>query len=286
MMRVVLAIIAIFTVATWLHVSPAMAEPMLQMQPLQYASDLRPGERQKGFVDITNPAPQAVTVELGVQGFKQANDKGELLFYDDERLRSGILLDYTEAEIPAHKTLRLYFVADSSKLPAGDVFAAIFARTKPTKEATTSVRLGTLLLLTNGTPGAREATIESLAISPLQVGEGLAGKVAIKNTAPPQSASGFFPKVTISLWPFGGSYEVKSPLVYAGNTRTISLAQTGDYFGLYKITARHGESAKSQWVILVTGYWRWLSIVLAVMAGSLAAGYIWWRRRKTLALKR
>lgn len=235
------------------------AEPVIGLQPLQYVETLQKGERKKAFIDVTNPALQLVSVRFSVQGFKQVDDKGTLSFYTDEKISNGILLDYQEIQIPAKKTLRLFFVVDGTKLPTGDVFAAIFAQTKPVETAKIpSVRVGTLLILTNGTPGARQVSVEEFKTPLLHTGDSISGQIKIKNTAPVSMASGFFPEITLRTWPFGPNTTITGPLVYAGNTRTISLNQPSSQLGIYKITASYGESSKGQWVVLVTGIWRWV----------------------------
>jgi hypothetical protein len=248
------------------------AEPTLGLQPLQYTETLKKGERKKAFIDITNPSSQPATVQFTSQAFRQVDDKGTLSFYDDDKIRSGILLDYSEMEIPAKKTLRLYFIVDGAKLPTGDVFAVIFAQTKPVETTSVpAVRVGTLLILTNGTPGARQATVESLTTPLLQIGDRVTGEIKIKNTAPASTASGFFPQITISMWPFGPSSTVTGPLIYAGNTRTIVLDQPSSQLGIYKLRASYGSSYKDHWVILITGVWRWgsLGIIAAIILVSL-----------------
>lgn len=273
-------LVAIAILASVLLYAPlAGAEPLLSVQPLQYREDLQSGERKKAFIDVSNPAPQASTVQFGVQGFRQIDDKGSLQFYDNEQLRDGIQLDYQEAVIPAYKTLRLYFVVDGSKLPTGDVFAVIFAKTKPEQGiAAPSVRLGTLVILTNGSPGAREARIEALEASPLQIGESLRGTVRIKNTAPASSSSGFFPEIKLSSWPFGPSRTLSSPLIYAGNTRTVGFDLPSSQLGIFKLRASYGDSSQERWIVLVTGVWRWVSVaVTLVIIGAIA--WLFWRHR-------
>lgn len=244
----------------------AFAEATLQVQPLQNQTALQQSERKKGFVDITNPQPETIKVKFSIAGFRQIDTAGNLSFYDSEQLRAGILLDYDEYTIPAHKTLRLFYVVDGTKLPTGDIFAAIFAQTvnETTGSATSSVRIGSLLILTNGTPGARQAEVTKLDASWLQTGADINGIVSIKNTAPADTASGFFPDITIGLWPFGQTTSVKGPLVFAGNTRQMKFALPSNQLGIYKLTTSYGDTKQSQWMVVVTGFWRW--VVLALIA--------------------
>lgn len=271
-------------VSALLYAPHVRADPLLGVQPLQYREQLNPGERKKAFIDISNPAPQASTVQFTVQGFRQIDDKGSLEFYDDEQLRNGIQLDYQEVTIPAYKTLRLYFVVDAAKLPTGDIFAVIFAKTKPEQGiAAPSVRLGTLVILTNGSPGRRDARIEALDVPRVQIGDSLHGAVTIKNTAPAKSASGFFPEIKLSSWPLGPSRVLSSPLVYAGNARTVAFEVPGNQIGIFKLRASYGGSSKERWIVLVTGYWRWVSVAIALVV-IVAAAWLMrrhYRRRRT-----
>lgn len=253
----------------------ATDQPALQIQPLQHVDQLAKGERKRGFVDITNVQAQAIDVELSVQGFRQTDNSGTLVFFDDERLSRGIQLDLYDARIPAHKTLRLYFVADSTRLPSGDVFAAIFARItgQAGKGSDTSVRLGSLLMLTNGSPGAREAKVSALTLPWFQAGSGIEGQVSITNTAASQTASGFFPEVAVQVWPFRPT-TLHSPLVYAGNTRTVSFRMPGDYIGVYHVAASYQGHGVSRWVVAITGYWRWVAPIIVTILGGIVLWFL------------
>lgn len=280
-------VVGVLVFAGYLFVAtPAVyAEPALGLQPLQYVETLKKGERKQAYVDVANPSAQPVTVQFSVQGFRQVDDKGTLSFYDDDKITNGILLDYQEKGIPAKKTLRLFFVVDGTKLPTGDVFAAIFAQTKPVETARVpSIRVGTLLILTNGSPGARKVSVEEFKIPLLHTGDLISGQIKIKNTAPVSSASGFFPEITIRTWPFGPNATITGPLVYAGNTRTLSLNQPSNQLGIYKITASYDESSKERWVILITGVWRWVVLIgfTVILIAILTYKLLGKRRRKKL----
>ncbi|HEV7951941.1 MAG TPA: hypothetical protein VGO98_01055 [Candidatus Saccharimonadales bacterium] len=260
--------------------APVHAQPSLKVQPLQYEESLEKGERKKGFIDVTNPLTQVVKVNFSVEGFRQIDNKGNLAFYQDEQLSEAIQLDYYQFEIPANKTLRLYFIADGTKLPSGDVFAAIFARTanEISSGASPSVRVGTLLILSNGTPSARNAEITELTASPVQVGASLDGVMTIKNNAPSNTSNGFFPVVTVSVWPFGSVEKVKGPLVFAGNAREVPIHLPSNQLGVYKMSASIGDSHKDVWLLLVTGVWRWILPLLLIFVG--VVGYILLRRHR------
>lgn len=259
------------------------AEGSLQVQPLQNEASLQKGERKKGFIDVTNPRPVDTKVKFSVAGFKQVDTAGNLSFYDSEQLRAGIGLDYDEYTIPAHKTLRLFYIIDGTKLPTGDVFAAIFAQTvnESMGSAMPSVRIGSLLVLTNGTPGARHAEITKIDAPWLQTGADVNGKLTIKNTAPVDSSSGFFPTITVGLWPFGQTTNIKGPLVFAGNSREAKFAIPSNQLGIYKLTASYGESKKTQWMLVITGVWRWVVLALiTVLPAAIFSSVLYVRHRR------
>ena len=264
---------------------PVAAEGSLQVQPLQNEASLQKGERKKGFIDVTNPRPVDTKVKFSVAGFKQVDTAGNLSFYDSEQLRAGIGLDYDEYTIPAHKTLRLFYIIDGTKLPTGDVFAAIFAQTinELTGSASSSVRVGSLLILTNGTPGARQAEVTKINAPWLQTGSDVNGKLIIKNTAPSDSSSGFFPDITIGLWPFGQTTSIKGPLVFAGNSREAKFSLPSNQLGIYKLTASYGESKKTQWMLVITGVWRWVVLVLVtILPAAIFSSILYVRRRRRI----
>lgn len=276
-----LAGIAVLLSVALLNGATASADASLQLQPLQYVETLRKGEQKQGYIDVSNPSTQPIVVEFNVQAFRQIDDKGSLVFYEDEIITSGITLDYQEKEIPEKKTLRLFFKVDGTKLPPGDVFAAIFAQTKPIESAMIpSVRVGTVLMLTNGSPGVRQATIESLSLPLFHLGESIAGVVRIKNTAPGSSASGFFPKINIRTWPFGSNTAITGPLIYAGNTRTVDFDIPSSQLGVYKVSASYGNSTKEQWIIVMTGLWRWLAIttIIGIIVAVFFLKFVYKRR--------
>jgi hypothetical protein len=255
------------------------AEPSLNLQPLQYQDSLQKGERKKAYVDVTNTSGEAANVQFYVEGFRQIDDKGNLSFYNDEQLRNGILLDLSEVEIPAQKTVRLFFVVDGSKLPKGDVFAVIFAQVKVLERtATPTVRLGTLISLVNETPGARRAIIDDVRIPFFQFSDRLRGEYTVKNNAGANTTGGYYPDVTVAIDPFHVQYAQKAKLIFAGKSRVSSFSIEDNRLGLYKISVSHQGSKREQWVFMATGPWRVRLIISALAVLIVVAGVYVWRR--------
>lgn len=252
----------------------------LKIAPHSYDATLAKGEVKKGYVDISNPDSTTVKVNLDVQAFRQIDDDGSLEFFDSEQLEAGIKLDYESFSLGPREAYRVYFLLDGTKLPPGDVFGAIFASTTPDNGAGSqqAVRVGTLLLLQNGTPGSREAEVVSFNSSFLHIGDGLSASFAIKNTADPRSSTGFTPSITVGRAPWG-SETVKGPLVFAGRTRSVDYVSKGNYFGPIMLTASVGDNSKGQLVFAITGYWRWLAPVIAGVIAVLVGIAIRLRRR-------
>ncbi|HEX8226956.1 MAG TPA: hypothetical protein VF572_03750 [Candidatus Saccharimonadales bacterium] len=238
----------------------------LQIRPLMYREALEQGKSKQGFVDVSNPSSVAVTVTMDVRGFRQADGQGNLRFFTSQVISSGITLDLKEVELGPREAARVYFAIDSNKLPKGDIFAAIFAATKSPAGAgiVPSAQVGTLLLIQNGQPGPRRISIQSLDVSPIQIGEAVRGAATLKNPAPVEPSSGFFPKVTVSLRPIGElKQQIDAPLVMSGVSREIPFKLAASRIGLYKLTVASGGSSVDKWAVVVTGFWRWVLLGLA-----------------------
>lgn len=261
-------------ILTSIGIAPsARAETSLEVRPLLVQSVLGSGEKQRGAIDLTNPTRNVLELRLDVQGFSQIDNQGTLSFFDSEQLRAAIKLDYETVAIPAGKTLRLFYLIDSTKLPQGDVFAAIFATAvEGSTQTSPSVRVGTLLVLTNGTPANHQARIAATDISWLQTTGALHGTIAIENTAPVNTANGFFPEVSVSLWPFGPSKTITGPLVFAGITRMLEIDTFENTVGIFKLTIETGESKTEQLVVMLPP--AWIAGLLALLSGVL---FVLWR---------
>lgn len=100
----------------------------LKVAPLEYKTTLQEDERKQGFIDISNPSTQPVSVKTSVQAFKQINNQGGLQFFEDKHIEKGITLDLSKFELGPRQAVRMPFVIDGTNLPAGDVYAAVFLR--------------------------------------------------------------------------------------------------------------------------------------------------------------
>ena len=257
----------------------------LQIRPLMYREVLEQGKSKQGFVDVSNPSSVAVTVAMDVRGFRQTDGQGNLRFFTSQVISSGITLDLKEVELGPREAVRVYFAIDSNKLPKGDIFAAIFAATKSPAGAgiVPSAQVGMLLLIQNGQPGPRKVDVQFLNVSPIQIGEAVSGAATLKNPAPVEPSSGFFPQVTVSLRPIGEvQQQIAAPLVMSGISREVPFKLAASRIGLYKLTVSSGSSSAGTWAFVVTGFWRWVLLGLAglIVLTALRARRI--RHRKKL----
>lgn len=250
----------------------------LKIAPLEYKTALKAGERQEGFIDISNPSSQSIAVSVSIQGFKQINDDGGLQFYDDERLSSAIRPELSSITLGAREAVRLAFSIDGNGLPEGDVFAAVMFTTEPTKASSgvgQLVRVGTLLSIVNKTPGERSALVTAFDMPFIQFDDMANGNYKIKNVG--RKEQGFYPTVTVSSWPSGVSKEVQSSLVFGGRERQNDISYRAG-FGIHRIDVAFGESTRSQWVVLMRPW-----VIVVMLLGVLIVGvelFLLRRRRK------
>ena len=248
----------------------------VRIQPLQNQTVLKKAEKKKGFVDITNPGNENADVRLYVNGFKQVDNQGRLSFFASEELSKGIALDFDNVIIGPRQTLRLYYVIDAAKLPTGDVFASIFADTATGQGgiARTAIRVGSLMMITNQTPGSRDAEISQLDIPFFQIGDGVKGSVSVKNPALERSATGYFPDMRVEVHPFGGMRDFRGPLIFAGNTRSLNFNLPSNQFGIYAVTVRANNATKTVYVFMMTGWWR-IAAPILLIAAIFMVGAVW-----------
>lgn len=231
----------------------------LRMQPLMYKNSLKEGEKKKGFIDISNVSGSKQNLVVSVQSFRQINDKGDLEFFKNDDITKGITTDIDSAELNAGETLRLFFTVDSASLPKGDVFAVIFVKTdqQQTRGSAQNVRLGTLLFLENGNASSREIKVRNLDTPVLYAGEGIWATFGLHNPAREKTNSGFFPVVTVDVWPFQQT-KVTGPFVAAGRTRTVDFDRKGAYLGVVRVEIKAGKTSESRWALAITGFYRFL----------------------------
>jgi hypothetical protein len=240
----------------------------LKIAPLEYKATLKENERLRGFVDVSNPHAQPVSVQTTVQGFKQIDDDGGLQFFDDERLAAAIKPELSNFELGPREAVRIMFSIDGRALPEGDVFAALYFTTEPPRPSAgvgQSVRVGTILSLVNETPGARKAQVTGLDIPFIQLSETASGSYLIKNTGP--AGTGFYPNVTLSSWPGGQAKEQESSLVFSGRERRNDLSLPLGY-GIHRVEATFGDSKKGQWVLLIAPWMLVTGLLVAVVIGA------------------
>lgn len=261
-------------VASTFFMQQSVGAISLRVAPLEYRTSLKQGEKKKGFIDVSNPSDQKIIVKTSAQAFKQIDDQGTIQFFDDEQIAEGFMLDLDEFELGPKEAVRMYFLLDSTKLPSGDVFGAIFFTTNPTKATAgvgQAVKLGTVLSVVNGTPGARQAAITNLEIPFFHLNNEIHGSYSIKNTADPNKATGFYPQVRLSTAPFGDTKEVSGKLVFAGRSRTNDFSLKLPALGIYQVSASYGDSVKKRWVLVVEP-------IMLIVAGVIITGVIVIRR--------
>jgi len=234
--------------------TPSVSALSLKVAPLSYDVTLKKGEKLKGVIDISNPTGEKVRVKTSAQAFRQVDDTGSLQFFDHEQVSAGVQLDLDEFELGPREAIRMYFQLDSTKLPSGDVFAAIFFTTEPDKPKTgvgQSVRLGTLLNIVNGTPGARDAEVKSLNTGFIQFDDVIRGSYVIKNTGDPAKTTGFYPEIKLRVLPIGEQRTQTGKLVFAGLTRQNTFELKAPWIGFYRVSAQYEASEQSRWVFVV-----------------------------------
>ena len=267
-----------FLLVAFIAPAQSVSAATLQIAPLEYRTKLEKGEVKKGYVDINNPTDKKVKVATEVQAFRQINNDGGLQFYDDKLISKGIKPELEAFVLGPREAIRLYFTINGNKLPSGDVYAALFTKTqpaKPTNGVGQQVRVGTILSIINKTPGSRDAEIVAVNASPFQLGSTVQGTYSIKNTAPKNTSSGFYPTSRIDVWP-GQSFEHEGSLIFSGITRENSFTYSDIAPGIHKVTVSYGNSAASQWVVVVPA---WLLLIGGAVVLIIAIEVILWRRR-------
>jgi len=249
--------------------STTHAADSLQIRPLLYKEKIEGDKTKRGIVDVANGGGKATDVTMNVQMFRQVDDDGTLQFLESDVVKKAIKTDIESFRLKPKEAVRVVFTIDGSKLPQGDIFAAIFAttKTKNTPQAVTpEARVGTLLVLENGKPGPRNLTIPSLSLSRLQIGgSSIRGEMKIRNEADSMQTTGFFPKISTNVSPGGESTKFDGPLVSAGRTRTFDFSIPSNQFGIFRVNIKANDAQTARYVFVVTGVWRYIAPVLALL---------------------
>jgi hypothetical protein len=257
----------------------------LKVAPLEYKTKLDTGESKKGVIDISNPTGVVTDISVSVQAFRQTDDDGSLEFFDDEIVEEGIKLDLDSFRLESREALRMYFVVDGKKLPSGNVFAAIFFTTEPSKKTVgvgQSVRLGTLLSIENGTVSDQSVNITDFSVPFIQFGDRLEATYTLKNTGDPKKTTGFYPEVSTRIDPFHEEQSFQSPLVFAGRSRSKDISMEHNRIGVYKVSLVSGDTTESRWTILL--YPKWTFIAVGVVIFSLVLALKLRRPKRRIAI--
>ncbi|HEY2004218.1 MAG TPA: hypothetical protein VGH44_03820 [Candidatus Saccharimonadia bacterium] len=246
--------------------------PALQITPLQYEDTLS-GQIKNGHIDVANPTDASVHIEASVRGFKQQGTAGDLAFYDNADLAAAIKLDLASFDLAPHDAVRVLFSVDPRKLPAGGTYAAIFFRTIPTDNSASgssyvsqSADIGTLLILTNGTPAAPSGGVSGLNVPFWQFGSGIAGSALVANSALQSGGTAFRPSLTASIFSWGQPAGQATGLVLPGASRRFGIVRPGSYFGLLPVIVTDAvtHTSRTAWVFACTGIASWVVLVLAL----------------------
>lgn len=269
------------TIALVLSLAPsaALADASLQLNPLKYEENLPDATVRQGFVEVSNPSDTSVTVTTSVQGFKQADLDGNLTFFDDAQLTSGIIPNLSSFILGPREAIRVTFSVNPSKLPKGGVYAVLFFRTQPEAASSNvsylleSANVGTLLLLQNGPAGKVSGEISKLSFPLWQFGNGIKGAITYHNSDRNTGGSAVTPRLSVKIPFFGKGHPSASALVLPQSARNIPIALTGSYLGILPVqVSAEGSPHRTAWIIACTGWYSYLLLVL--MVGGAALG-IW-----------
>ncbi len=277
----------LLTVPFALLPSMALADvPSLQVAPLSYTGNLKPGAIASGFVDVSNPSDQNVAIAANVKAFKQVDKLGDLAFSNDPAYANAITVGLPNFELGPRQAIRVTFSIDPAELPQGGVYAAIFFRTQPTAQNSNSTyvlqsaNVGTLLILTNGGAGSYHGSISNMSIPFWQSGGGLSGSIDFTNTDTSSAAVAFKPSLDTHITPWGAQSSMASGLLLPGVTRQFSFGRPGSFFGLLPITFTDSKTGvhATAWVFAITGAYEVVAPLSLVILVLLVIAFIQWRR--------
>ncbi len=247
----------------------------LQVNPLKYVDKLTSGQVKSGYIDVSNPGDTTVTIMANVESFRQTNLNGDLQFYPDARLSAGIKPDLPQFDLGPRQAIRVAFSVDSSQLPQGGVYAAIFFRTVPpvlssnTSYISESANVGTLLILQNGPPGAHIGEVTTFNLPFWQFGSGLVGQLQYRNTNHDVTAAAFNPTLASRIFSWGHRAQLAGPFILPQATRQFGFSRPGSFIGLLPVAIVDATSGRTvtRWVFAATGLYPPLLVLLAVLLG-------------------
>lgn len=261
------------------HVSIAQAAS-IKVSPLKYEQQLSQGKILVGAVDVSNPSDTQQKFSARVQAFRQTNEAGELEFYSDQAIETGVLVDQPEFTLGAHQVARIFFSINPDKLPQTGIYAAVLFDTNPNQPNTatqlsTSVSSGTLLILDNTRGGTKTGEIINVRAKFWQFGSGISAFTTYKNTGSGTSAVAFNPQLALKAVPWGRAQEHTGSLVFPGNQRQIKVTKQGNYFGMLPLQVSDVETGtiKTKWVFALTGYWVVIAPIFFILGGVITVVY-------------
>ncbi|HEV2354771.1 MAG TPA: hypothetical protein VGR89_11035 [Puia sp.] len=252
--------------------SVAANAPALQVAPLSYTGNLKPGIVESGYVDVANPSDESIQVTSSVQGFRQIDTRGDLSFYDSASLSQAISISLPSFALGPREAIRVGFTIDPSKLPHGGVYGAIFFRTVPSAQNSSSsfilqsANVGTLLILNNGHAPPPPSSV-SLKMGLFQFGNGLSGTASFKNLSSTVTGVGVRPALRTKVTPWGTNIPFNSGLVLPAVTRDFAFNTTGSYFGILPVTVSDPVTGANStaWVFALTGLYRLIAPLVIVL---------------------
>jgi hypothetical protein len=271
----------------WLAIpfSATASLPELKLSPLEIQEHLELGHPKIGYVEASNPTSTTAHITIEVQAFRQINDRGQLDYYNDQRIVAGIVPAQNSFDLGARETVRLKFSVDPNKLGPGGAYGVIFMRVTSGEQAAsqinTSARIGTLLILDVAGKGTKSGQLTNVSINHAGYGATQLGiNFNFKNTGSGQSGLAYAPALQFRLGWSGPYHDVTGPFVFPGRTRvqTINL-NAGSHVGLvpFRIEDIGSGHITTRWLFIVSGDWTWrLPIILMLISLVI---FLWYKRR-------
>lgn len=284
----VFAAIGIIAGVIWPHGAQAAELTALKATPLKYQEHIPLGGDKIGYMDISNPTMQALTVKMQAQAFRQVDAQGNLQFYDDDRISAGIIPEFYEFTLGPHEAIRLKFTIRTNTLGAGGTYGVLFAQTSVPGQASggasvaVAARVGTLFILDIGDGGTRSGYLAFLHRFGAAFGDGVSANLSYTNVGESGRALAFSPKLAVKTGWFGKSEVREGPFTMPHNARPASFFKKGNYIGIIPITVSDqtgGAKPVKQWLIVCTGYWRYVVGIL-ILSGLGWLAYSIYRRKQ------